>query len=78
MKKYLIPTLAVLILLGFFSCNKAKEQADQLIKDSKASYDRAAEEVERVKNKAVKTVTELENAAKEIKEATEAVKEVTK
>lgn len=77
MKKPLILSLTVLTLLSFSACNKAKEQADQLIKDTKTSYDKAAEEVTKVKDKTVETVNDLQNAAKEIKEATEAVKKIT-
>lgn len=76
MKKYLILNLTILILLSLSACNKAKKQADQLIEDTKASYDKAAEEVVKVKDKAIETVNDLQNAAKKIKEATDAVKEI--
>lgn len=76
MKKPLILSLAVLTLLSFAACSKAREQADQLIKDTKTSYDKAAEEVSKVKDKTVETVNDIQNAAKEIKEATDAVKKV--
>lgn len=76
MKKYLILNLTILTLLSLSACSKAEEQADQLIEDTKASYDKAVEEVVKVKDKAVETVNDLQNAAKEIKEATDAVKEI--
>ena len=77
MKKYLILSLAALTLFSFQACGKAKEQAGQLIKDTKTSYDKAAEEIVKVKDKTIETVNDLQNAAKAITEATEAVKKVT-
>lgn len=76
MKKYLILSLTLLALFNFSACSKAKEQADQLIEDTKASYGKAAEEVVKVKDKTIETVNDLQNAAKEIKEATDAVKKI--
>lgn len=76
MKKYLILNLTILTLLSLSACSKAKEQANQLIEDTKTSYDKAAEEVVKVKDKTIETINDLQNAAKEIKEATDAVKKI--
>ncbi len=77
LNKVLLAIISIFAFTLFTACNSAKEKASIVIDDTKASYDKAAAEVKAIKDKTVETINEIENAAKEVQEATDAVKKIT-
>ena len=75
MSKKIIPLIFV-IAISLTGCKTVKDETSALLEDTKKSYDNVVEEAQKVKNKTVETINDIENAAKEVKEATEAVKKI--
>lgn len=74
-------TLAVVVLGSALilatGCKQTKEIGDKLIDDSKKTYDNAAKEVNKAKDATIQKVNDIQDAAKKIKDATDAVNKVT-
>lgn len=75
-KFFLIFSLSVLFLL-LPGCKKAQDIGNQVIDDTKKSYDNAAAEVKKVSDTTVQKVNDIEDAAKKIQDASDAIQKVT-
>lgn len=67
-------SLSLILLSG---CKQTKEIGDKFIDDSKKTYDNAAKKANEVKDATVEKVNDIQDAAKKIKDATDAVQKVT-
>lgn len=75
-----------LLILGILStslvlasgCKKTADIGNQIINDTKKSYDNAANEVKKVSDKATQTVNNIQDAAKKIQAANDAVQKIGK
>lgn len=59
-------------------CKKTADIGNQIINDSKKSYNNAAAEVKKVSDKATETVNNIQDAAKKVQEANDAIQKITK
>ena len=74
-----ILTLAILssCLISVSGCKQTKAIGDKFIDDTKQTYNNAAQEVNKVKDATIQKVNDIEDAAKKIKDASDAVQKIT-
>jgi len=81
MKKIALLFLTVIMAIGLSGCNnqieKAREDANNIVNDAKETAIDTKESIENATNKVKETVDDTKAAAKEVKEAKEAIDEIS-